>query len=395
MAVAETVFWSCLAIAAHVYVGYPLLVWACAVLLGRRCAKYTADSGDLHDGPMVSLVILSGDDDAVIIQRLKQSLAQDFPSDQLEIVVACAADDHLTADLVNSFDDERVRLAHGPLVNTRQERLSEALAEASGEIIIVSNASMRLEENAVRKLVRGFRDPHVGAVHARQIPWDPSAGESVGGLWWQYESFIRRCELRLGNSPDRFETITAFRRDVLAAADADATLTSKAISKQTETSAWYSMVLLDVIGYEEPAIAKRRDGFDESETTEGLFGMPTTSNPTSSLAPGFGPFLFGFHRLLRWLSPITLLLAMAYNMYLASHPFYLRVLLLHELFYLGAMIILWLVHGGLGRRLFDMPTFLVRLGNVLTRPVRPRKTEASHGSSERVRREDETASTAV
>jgi hypothetical protein len=37
----------------------------------------------------------------------------------------------------------------------------------------------------------------------------------------------------------------------------------------------------------------------------------------------------------------------------------------------------------------------VRLGNVLTRPVRPRKTEASHGSSERVRREDETASTAV
>lgn len=406
MTVAETVFWSCLAIAAYVYVAYPLLVWLCSVLVGRRCVGDTVgeDVADgLHKRPMVSLVIIAGDDDAVIIERLQQSLTQDYSSDRLEIVVACSEDGNLTADLVNSFDNERVRLVHRPTECHRDEQLSEALIEATGDIIVLSDASIRLERNAVRKLVCGFDDPSVGMVHARKIPWDVAAGEAVGGLWWQYESFVRRCELRLGSSPDRLETITAFRREVLVPAETDLEETqtfkiSRAHVALHETSAWHSVVLLDVVAHEEPAMTRRRDSMGKSQGQVGLFGIPNTGDPNSPLAPGIGPFVFGVHRLLRWLSPITLILAMAYNMYLAHHPFYLRVLLLHELFYLGAMIILWLVHGGLGRRLFDVPTSLVRLGEALKQSERSverevERTDVSDGSSERTGRLDETTST--
>src|SRR4029450_6475427 len=67
----------------------------------------------------------------------------------------------------------------------------------ASDIAVLSDANTTMEPTAVRRMVRWFSDEHVGVVVGRLILTDPATGTSVDGLYWKYETFLKRQDARL------------------------------------------------------------------------------------------------------------------------------------------------------------------------------------------------------
>ncbi len=184
-------FWTSLAALVYIYVGYPAVVWALARRFGREPVRCDVT-------PKVSLLIPAYNEAARIEEKLHNSLALDYPEDRLEIVVASDGSTDGTEAIVKRFRSPRIRLLALRDNIGKAAMLSRTVPLLGGELVVFSDASSRLEPQALRRLVRAFADPMVGCVsgcYRFAAAGDLRArGE---GLYWRYETFIKRHESRL------------------------------------------------------------------------------------------------------------------------------------------------------------------------------------------------------
>jgi poly-beta-1,6-N-acetyl-D-glucosamine synthase len=184
-------FWISAAVLAYIYVGYPLLVWLLARLFGRDPAKQEIV-------PSVSLLIPAYNEEAHIEAKLTNSLALDYPADKLEIAVASDGSTDGTNEIARRFEPRGVRLIVMRDNIGKSAMLSRTVPMLKGDIVVFSDASGLLAPDAVRVLVRNFAEPKVGCVSGlyRLVPAGDVRGQGEG-LYWRYETFIKRQESRL------------------------------------------------------------------------------------------------------------------------------------------------------------------------------------------------------
>jgi len=151
---------------AFIFVAGILLVGGRALIVGmlalaEKLRPAPQDHPDYK--PEVSVMIPAYNEESVIVDTVRAALASDYP--KLEILVVDDGSADRTAELVRSNfgRDRRVRLLlqsnHG-----KPSALNHALSEAIGEIVISIDADTIIDPEAVRRLVRHFADPKVGAV---------------------------------------------------------------------------------------------------------------------------------------------------------------------------------------------------------------------------------------
>src|SRR6185436_20154578 len=101
----------------------------------------------------------------VIEAKVRNALALDYPEDRLEIVVASDGSRDDTAEIVRRLaDGRRVRLFDYPANRGKLHALNDTVPHLRGEVVAFSDASSMLAPDALRRLVRSFADPKVGAV---------------------------------------------------------------------------------------------------------------------------------------------------------------------------------------------------------------------------------------
>ncbi|MGH9679608.1 MAG: glycosyltransferase, partial [Candidatus Acidiferrales bacterium] len=113
--------------------------------------------------PLVSVLIPAYNEAEVIIYTVNSVLESDYP--KLEVIVV---DDGSTDGTSELLDEQfgrnpAVRVIHQPN-HGKPAALSHALAEASSGILVTIDADTSIEPDAIRKLVRHFANPRVGAV---------------------------------------------------------------------------------------------------------------------------------------------------------------------------------------------------------------------------------------
>jgi len=92
--------------------------------------------------------------------------------------------------------------------------LNKAVAVASGEIVVFSDANAMYESDAIRRLVDGFADPNVGYVVGAALYYD-AAGKRAGedeGLYWKLELLLKRLESEFHSVVGGDGAIYAIRR---------------------------------------------------------------------------------------------------------------------------------------------------------------------------------------
>ncbi|MFN8455453.1 MAG: glycosyltransferase family 2 protein [Anaerolineae bacterium] len=201
-----TLFWGCVGVVLYTYLGYPVLL-AVLARLRPKPPHYEPIT------PTVTLLIAAYNEEAVIAQKLDNSLALDYPPEKLHILVAADGSDDRTPDLVRNYAGRGVELSYSPPRRGKMAAINRAIAQVRGEIVVFSDANNLYEPAAVRELVAPFADPQVGAVTGAKsiLSGDGALGESEG-LYWRYESFIKKQETHLGCCTGVAGEILAIRR---------------------------------------------------------------------------------------------------------------------------------------------------------------------------------------
>src|SRR5437870_6410202 len=113
--------------------------------------------------PGVTVLIPAHNEEKVIVETVHSVLFSDYPD--LHLVVVDDGSTDKTGELLDAhFSREpRVRVMH-QVNRGKAAALSVAMSQAQTEIVVTIDADTEIEPDAIRKLVRHFSDPTVGAV---------------------------------------------------------------------------------------------------------------------------------------------------------------------------------------------------------------------------------------
>jgi cellulose synthase/poly-beta-1,6-N-acetylglucosamine synthase-like glycosyltransferase len=295
-------FWFLLALVVYVYAGYPLLLALVRAIGGGRPVAHDEDAE-----PVVTLVVSAFNEAAVIGQKIEDCLALDYPRDKLQIIVVSDASDDGTDVVVTHYASRGVELLRMPERGGKTVGLNAAVASARGELIIFSDANAMYGRDVVRKLVRNFADPEVGAVIGESTYIDPQvASERSEGLYWRYETTIKRFESSIGSVVGGDGAIYAVRRALYSPMRADA-LSDFVNPLQIVKSRHRCVYEPEARSYERAALSFekefRRKVRIVNRAWRAMLRMKCLLNP---LRFGFFSVKLISHKLLRWIVPLLL-----------------------------------------------------------------------------------------
>jgi poly-beta-1,6-N-acetyl-D-glucosamine synthase len=191
---------------AYTFVGYPALVAALARVRPKPVRT------DPTVCPPISLVVVAYNERTVIARKLENCLELDYPRERLELIVVTDGSDDGTDEVASQFAQARVM--HTPGRSGKLAAMNRAAGEASGEILVFSDANNLYTRDALRELVAPFADAEVGIVTGRKAIDDGSGRplDHAEGLYWRYESKLKEWETRSGSVTAVAGEILAFRR---------------------------------------------------------------------------------------------------------------------------------------------------------------------------------------
>jgi glycosyltransferase involved in cell wall biosynthesis len=217
-AVLEIVFWLAAGLIAWTQVGYALALRVAERIADRRSGgsgarfderaeqpRRSPARGAAHPlpptglAPAVSLIVAAHDEQEVIADKVANALAQDYPRELLEVIVACDGCVDGTAERARAAGADLVlELPRGGKIRAQDA----AVARARGELVAFSDANSLWEEDALRVLAAAFADPRVGYAcgqvrFVRAAGWAGATNQE--GLYWRYEMAVRARESRLSS----------------------------------------------------------------------------------------------------------------------------------------------------------------------------------------------------
>jgi hypothetical protein len=340
---AEIVLWGSLAFALYAYGLYPLALW-----LLSRCARGSTrrEDADGASCPSVTLLIRAQRDEHSIIERLQNVVAADYPRGQLQVLVACNGEDDLTALLARSFDRRQVEVVQFP---NRGEAflLNACLRQARGEILVFSDARTLMRSDAIRLLVGHYCNPTVGGVCGKFVVSDLSGGRRLDRPNVRFESFVEQCESRLEAVPAVHAGIYSIRKNLCVPLPENEPVDDFAVAAAVRRHGFRLL-------YDETAIATAAASAETHGTPCRGRSQARKSTRFAVVVPpvdvrrGALCCLFWMHRVMRRVCPGFLIAAFVSNACLSDDPFYLHMLLFHELFYIGTLAGLFVTGGSRG-----------------------------------------------
>jgi len=326
----EILFWTSATLIFYAYAGYVIL----AYLLARFASRpVTLPGGSL---PRVTLLISAFNERAVMGEKLENALALDYPQERFEVLVVSDCSDDGTDEIVREFAPRAVRLIRQAERLGKSSGLNLGVLQASGEILVFSDANAMYEPDALHQLVRHFADPRVGYVvgsarYRMGVEQSPSAESE--GLYWKLETWLKQKESEFGSVVGGDGAIYAIRRELftpLRPTDINDLLNPLQIIARGYRGAYEP----DAVCYEEAG-----DSFEKefrrkvriiSRSLNALRRAPRVLLPWTQPRHWFA---LVSHKLLRWLAPVFLFLLFFATAALWKSPIYRLMLVLQMVFY--------------------------------------------------------------
>ncbi|MBC7912365.1 MAG: glycosyltransferase family 2 protein [Pyrinomonadaceae bacterium] len=357
---AEIIFWASVAALCYTYAGYPLLVFLVSSLRSRKVARAPQE-------PTVSVIITAYNEERDLRTKLENTLALDYPSEKLEVIVASDCSTDRTDLIAREFAARGVRL------HRQEERLGKtaaqnaAVQQARGEVILFSDATTLYEPDVLRLMMPNFADASVGCVAGRLMYVDP-AQTSVGHgarSYWGYETFLKKHESRACSLIGASGCLYAVRRAAYVPMYNEACSDFLIATKMVEQGL-RAVYEPDAVCTEE---TNRRADKEMrmrvrviTQTFTDLWRHRAMMNPLRS---GFYAVQLFSHKVLRYFVPFFLLAMLLASAALAPRSVFYAATLAAQLLFYALAAVGWLLERAVGKRvrLLALPQYFV-LANV-------------------------------
>jgi cellulose synthase/poly-beta-1,6-N-acetylglucosamine synthase-like glycosyltransferase len=179
----------------YTFFGYPLILAAV-----RRRGGEPEALPDPDPWPTVTVSVPAYNEASQIRDTMDGLLALDYPADRIERVIVSDASSDGTDDIVRTYEDRGIRLRRVESRAGKTEAENVVAPLLTGEIIVNTDASIRLDPGAIKALVRHFHDPTVGVASGRDVSIEKREDEANAGetRYVNYEMWLRDLETQAG-----------------------------------------------------------------------------------------------------------------------------------------------------------------------------------------------------
>ena len=306
--------WLLLALIFYTYLGYALLVGLAAAL--RRRLWPAAPLAPFE--PAVTLVVPAYNEAGILDEKIANCLALDYPTDKLRLLVITDGSTDDSAQVLARFP--RLEHLHAAARGGKAAAENRAMQHVATPFVVFTDANTQLNPGAVRALVRHYQDARVGSVSGeKKIRAQASAPGAGEGIYWRYESFLKRCDSELCSLMGAAGELVSFRTDLWQPLEAD-TILDDFVQSLRLVQRGYRVV------YEPAAYATEDASPSLPEEWERKIricagGWQAMTRLTGLLNPLRQPLvtlLYVSHRVLRWsLAPLALALLLPLSLALA------------------------------------------------------------------------------
>ncbi|HLQ23740.1 MAG TPA: glycosyltransferase family 2 protein [Gemmatimonadales bacterium] len=288
----------------YAYLGYPVVL---QVLAAFRPAPRSF--GDPPDWPTVTILLPAYNEAFSIRATLEALLALDYPGDRRQILVVSDASMDGTDDIVGEFSGRGVELLRQPRRAGKTAAENAAVPRFSGEIIVNTDATIRILPASLKPLIRVFQDPTIGAASGRDLSVGDVGAEVNQGEsgYVGYEMWVRSLETRVGSIVGASGCFYAIRRSLVTPAFPEALSRDFASPLQARLLG-YRTVSVDEARCLVPRTTSLRTEYRRKIRTMAR-GLDTLWYKRALLNPfRYGSFalMLWSHKLCRWLVHLTL-----------------------------------------------------------------------------------------
>ena len=299
---------------AYPYVIYPALLGIIAAVRRTRSA---------HDGrapaargaawPLISIQVPVYNEAAVIGRTLEALLAADYPADRRQILVVSDASSDATDDIVRSFADRGVELLRLPERRGKTAAENAARRVLRGDIVINTDASVRVHPAAIRHLVAALAEEGVGLASARDVSVArletlENAGEAA---YVGFEMWLRDLETRVGGIVGASGCLYAIRSGLHFEYLPDSLSRDFAAALVTRERGYRAVSVPEAICYVPRGVSLRQEYRRKVRTM--TRGIATLFYKRQLLNPVRFPetaWMLASHKLARWLMPWAAVVAL-------------------------------------------------------------------------------------
>jgi poly-beta-1,6-N-acetyl-D-glucosamine synthase len=311
----------------YVYAGYPIIL---ALVSLRRVRPLVSERCE----PSVSVLIAARNEEKDIGWKIVETLAWDYPSEKLDILIASDASDDSTDEIVKSMSGPRVNLVRMKGRSGKVRALNRLAELSSGEILFFTDANAHIGPQALHLMVRHFADERVGCVtgdsRAIREQYDPAVS-SGAAVYLGYESAVKRLENRIGSVLVCDGAIFCIRASLFRRLDPNLANDLETPMRIGAAGYW--------IAHEPAALVFERDTtspFEEFSRrrrmcAQGMLAMMTLPGAVR----GLRGWQFLSHKFLRWTSLIPMLMALVSSSVLARNSLFFASLLAVQVIFYG------------------------------------------------------------
>lgn len=321
------IFWIFIFLVFFAYFGYPLSL----ALLSFFRSKNVTRSQIL---PSMTLIVTVHNEQKRIREKLENTLAIEYPRELLQILIASDGSTDETNNIVSEYASQGVELFEVKNRGGKENAQKEAVAVARGDIIAFSDASTTIATDGLRFMAANFADPSIGCVSSvdRIIGLD---GKPCGeGFYVRYEMWLRGLESQVNSLVGLSGSFFAARREVCADFSAEMQSDFRTVLNSMKLGL-RGISDQSVVGFYQD-ISDNKKEFDRKVRTV-LRGQTVYFKNLEFLNPiRYGLFAYQFfcHKLLRWMVPLFLLIALFTNLLLVGDSvLYLLMFISQSVFY--------------------------------------------------------------
>lgn len=184
-----SVFWLFVVVCCYSYFLYPVLL----IIFPRRTVSVEHDFKK-SNVPHMTVIIAAHNEEEKIADKIRATLAIDYPSTRMEIIVASDCSTDGTDDVVRSFRDTGVQLVQLSERGGKEAAQKLAIEHSTSDILVFSDVATKISSGSLAAAAKIFKEKAVGAISSEDRVISPD-GRLVGeGAYVKYEMLLRRLE---------------------------------------------------------------------------------------------------------------------------------------------------------------------------------------------------------
>lgn len=345
-ALAIATFALSLAVVFYAHFGFPALIaWLAA--RGRRSRPYRLPIVR-RDAvrPTVSILVAAWNEESVIGAKIDNSLAQEYPADKLEVVIATDGCVDRTNEIVSSKLSPRVRLVALPQRGGKARAIRHAAAVAKGEILVLTDANTFFARDAIERLVdRLVDDSSLSCAFGNvQIRPDGCPYGASEGLFYKLERRIQKDESDLDSAVGVDGALYAIRRESFVPAPDGAVLDDLEIAIEATRDGQRVVYEPRSVAWEEATPTLLQEFRRKTRIVAGAIQAMRAGRMLPDRDRRMLWFLFASHKLIRWASPVFLILMLLSALVAAPHSVIGLAALVGQVAFYGAALVGLLLH---------------------------------------------------